>query len=138
MEHFWRTKKFKVLSIEWDTNLKVSGFRDIETSCGGEKVLKQRATNAYRQADEFERASKLEYFCTLSHLAQRTLFPSPLEQIIMQSHAEGVAIKEIVDELQKMGLSRDRRTIRFIIRRWQMKWGIRTWSPCQMNLKAIK
>jgi len=138
MDHFWRTKKFKALSIEWDKKLQANGFIDIETRCGGERVLKQRATNAYMQADEFERESKLEYFCVLSHLAQTTIFPSPLEQIVMQSHAEGMAIKEIISELNKNGLSRDRRTIRFIIRRWQMKWGIRTWSLSQMYLRAIK
>lgn len=128
---FWRTRRFKILSHEWNIRLKSSGFEDAEIELKQERALKQRATNCYRQASQLERDSRLEYYSFLGHLAHNTLFPNDLERYIMVRHSEGATIKEIEEEIQ----IRERKTIRYIIRRWQTKWGIRTWSLQEMNLK---
>lgn len=135
MALFWRTKNFKNTYKEWNRKLQLSGFKDIEAELKGDRVLRQRATNCYRQATQLERESRLEYFCFVGHLVHTTIFESELEKDVMFKHSEGLTIKEIVDDIKHKGISRDRKTIRYIIRRWQMKWGIRTWNLKQMNLK---
>ena len=135
MAEFWRTKVFKVLSKEWNDRLKITGFIDAEIELKNDRALKQRATNSYRQATELERESRLEYYCFLGYLTNNTLFPTELEKHIMVRHADGATIKEIVQEISSRGISRDRKTVRRIIRRWQTKWGIINWSLKEMHLK---
>lgn len=135
MEQFWRKKSFKILSRQWNKRLIESGFSDAEIEIKSDRILKQRATNSYRQATQLERESRLEYYCFLGYLANNTEFPNELEKFVMLRHAEGATIREIVDELNCRGIIRHRQTIRYVIRRWQTKWGIRTWSLREMNLK---
>jgi len=129
---FWRTKEFRILSKDWND----LDIEDIEVEIKGEKQLKQRATNSYRQATPLERETRLEYYCLLSSLALNTIFPNELEKLVMNLHADGLSMREIIDEIKKQGFIRERQTIRYIIRRWQMNWGIKSWTPKQMNLKA--
>lgn len=136
MAEFWRTKSFKVLSKTWNQKLEESGFLDAEIELKGDRALRQKATNCYRNASELERETRLRYYALLGYLAHNTSFPNDLERIVMLRHSEGVTIKEILEELMLYGIIRDRKTIRYIIRRWQAKWGIRAWSPRQMNLKS--
>lgn len=138
MEQFWRKKNFKDIYKEWNKKLKDSGFEDVEEDSKDtkeERLLKQKSTNAYRQASELERESRLDYFCFVGYLAHNTVFPTDLEKLVMIRHSEGAMIKNIVDEIASRGISRDRKTIRHIIRRWQTKWGIKSWSLREMNLK---
>lgn len=132
---FWRTRQFKVLSQEWNKKLEQSGFEDAELEVKGDRVLKQRASNCYRQADKLERESRLEYYTFLGYLAHNTKFNNELEKLVMVMYSEGKPYKEILEELNKRGIIRHRTTIEFIIRRWQHKWGIKSWSLKQMNLK---
>lgn len=132
MAEFWKTKAFLILSKEWDKRLKLCGFVDAEVNIKRDRALKQRATNSYRQASELERDTRLDYYRILGYLANNTEFTNDLEKYVMIKHSEGHMIKEIIEGLN---FSRDRRTIRHIIRRWQMKWGIKHWSLRQMNLK---
>ena len=135
MEQFWRRKTFKVTLQIWNKKLEKSGFIDAEVELKGDRALKQRATNSYRQASELERDTRLEYYCFLGYLANNTIFPNELEKFIMLKHADGHTIREIVDMARLNGISVFRKTVMHIIRRWQMKWGIRSWSLRQMNLK---
>ena len=123
-------------SNQWNCILKDADFIDCETTdISGERVLKQRATNAYRQADELERDTRLQYYSLLGHLAHNTKFDSQIEQLIMIRHSEGAEIKEIVEEIKLTGSYRCRKMVLFIIRRWQMRWGVKTWSLKEMNLR---
>ncbi len=135
MEQFWRTKKFKTLIVVWNKKLEISGFKDAEIEVKGDRALKQRATNAYRQASELERESRLEYYSFLGYLAHNTKFEDLTEQLIMIRHSEGYEDKEIVEELKSMGCSKHRQTVSYIIKRWQMKWGVKNWSLKQRNLR---
>ncbi len=134
---FWKTKHFKLQAKIWNQKLEEVGFVDAEVELKGDRALKQKATNAYRQATELERESRLGYYRLLGHLASNTQFQNELEELVMLRHADGATIKEIVQEINSKGLSFHRQTIRHIIRRWQMKWGVKTWSLKQMNLKTI-
>lgn len=135
MEQFWRTRHFKVLAKVWDFKLEQSGLRDCEIDLKNERVLKQRSSSSYGKADGFERESRLEYYCFLGYLVHNTKFETELERLVLTKHAEGSTIKEIVEAINVLGINRDRRTIRFIIRRWQTKWGLKSWTLQQMNLK---
>jgi hypothetical protein len=135
MEQFWRTKKFKTLTVVWNKKLEASGFHDAEIELKGDRALKQRATNSYRQASELERESRLEYYCFLGYLAHNTMFVDEIEKFIMIRHSEGAEDKEIVEELKNMGVSRHRQTVSYVIKRWQVKWGVKNWSLRQRNLR---
>jgi hypothetical protein len=135
MEQFWRTKKFKTLTVVWNKKLEASGFHDAEIELKGDRALKQRATNSYRQASELERESRLEYYCFLGYLAHNTIFVDEIEKFIMIRHSEGAEDKEIVEELKNMGVSRHRQTVSYVIKRWQVKWGVKNWSLRQRNLR---
>ncbi len=133
MAEFWRTKQFKVLQITWNKKLEKTGFDDCEVELKTGRALKQRASNAYRQANPLERESRLEYYCFLTHLVQNTIFPSELEKLVMEKHSDGHTIEEIVKKLNEKGIKRHRETISFIIKRWQVTWGLRKWSLKQMK-----
>lgn len=135
MSAFWRNKDFKLLSKHWNKILAENGFEDAEIELKDERTLKQRSSNSYRQASEIEREARLIYYVALGGLASNTNFQDAIDRIVMTSHSDGKTIKEIVEELLNLGISRDRKTVRYIIRRWQTKWGIKTWSLEQMNLK---
>lgn len=135
MADFWRTRTFRTLSKDWDQILEKSGFNDVEKDLTNARVLKKRASSCYERAVEVERETKLEYYCFLGYLANNTIFPSELEKLVMIRHSEGAKIQEITREIENTGISRDRKTVRRIIRRWQMKWGVREWSLKELHLK---
>lgn len=135
MEQFWRKKTFKVLLTTWNKELEKSGFEDAEIELKGDRALRQSASSRFKRWPEWERESRLEYYCFVGHLVHNAIFPNELEKFIMFKHSEGATIREIVDEAENNGMSVFRKTVMHIIRRWQMKWGIRSWSLHQRNLK---
>jgi hypothetical protein len=137
MAEFWRKKEFKKLSKIWNKKLAEVGFEDAEIELKEDRALKQRASNSYRQASQLERESRLEYYSLLGSLTNNTKFQDFIDKTVMMGHSEGKTIKEIVNDLEHWGISRDRKTVRYIIRRWQMRWGIKHWNLKQMNLKKV-
>lgn len=130
MEQFWRKKSFKLLQHTWNKKLETHGFQDAEIELEGDRSLKQRATNSYRQADPLERETRLEYYLFLGHLAHNTIFPNELEKLVMVRHSEGKTYGEIGREI-----GRHRHSVEFIIKRWQTKWGVKRWSLQARGLK---
>jgi len=141
MSKFWQTKQFKDLLGTWNKKLEDSGFEDAEKEVNGETVLKQTSLNegrfigVYRNASDFDRQEKEEYFRILYQLAsQEQNFEDELDKIIMERTAEGKTIKEISDELKSNlpeGKQRgkfNRNTIRYVRRRYESRWGIRVWK----------
>jgi hypothetical protein len=135
MEQFWRKKTFKVLLTTWNKKLEQSGFNDAEIELRSDRALKQSASSRFKRWPEWERESRLEYYCFLGNLVNNTVFKNELEKFIMIMHSEGATIREIVDQASLNGISVFRKTVMHIIRRWETKWGIRSWSLQQMNLK---
>jgi hypothetical protein len=144
MEPF-RKKGFKSLLLKWNKKLEESGFQDIEIELNNGRALRQSCVGQYNRWNKFERDSRLEYFCVVGHLVHDTIFPNDLEKFIMLKHAEGETITEIFKAMQANGFRMYeksgksyrslRRHIMYIIRQWQMKWGIKTWSLQELSLK---
>lgn len=136
---FWRTKRFKELSKEWNQKLIESGFVEIEfeNKNGSRSLIRTRANRRFQRSDPISREAILNYFLAVSHRVNSESFPSEVDSMVMIRHSEGATIKEIVDELALNGIRKDRKIIRFIIRRYQMKWGIKDWSREPMIFRKI-
>ena len=130
-----KKQDLKSLVREWDLILAATGFKDIERTVGNDRVLIQFSSNAYRQADELTRESKIAYFDAICEKLNQTSFDNETDRYVMQKFSEGVRINQIVEELRSRGIGIHRQTCRYIIRRYETRWGIRTWSNKQMNLK---
>lgn len=123
--------------------LKESGFEDIEVRVGNKDALKQRSGYSYRKRganiSDIIRESKLTYFTLLAEYAARERhFEDESDRLIMTRTAEGKSIGEISKELKDLGRPKyNRDTIRYIRRRYEHKWGIRTWKPEEMVSRRV-
>jgi hypothetical protein len=81
---------------------------------------------------------KEEYYRLISQYvsSETTVFRSEVDQYILTRHAEGAKHSAIVSELEARGISKHRHSIRFIIRRYEMAWGIKKYSDKQLNKKV--
>lgn len=136
MAKFFQTREFRDLEKEWNEILSQSGFVDIERTKNGERVLKQNSSNAYRQADEEMRSARQEYYRNIGYHIFRTHFVRCIDCRVMFGVANGLSIKEIVEELKSDQIEVHRQTVRFIVRRFEHQWGLRFWSPEARNLKV--
>ena len=128
-----QSKEFRELQDEWYQKLKDSGFQDIEKTVDEEQKLKQRSSNVYRQAPEVVRENKENYFTYLGQHIHDEGCDSPVDLHILSRRAEGAKYREIVEELKQMGTPRNRHSVRYIIRRYEKRWGIRYWKPEQLT-----
>lgn len=122
----WDTPTFKALLSEWNEKLYQTGFEDHETQNGS---LKQRATNAYRQASRIERETRLQYYLSMGHGLHKEELPQDI-CLVLRNHVNGVPLQKIA---QRCNL--ERKTVGYIIRRYQHEWGIRYWNRKQMKLR---
>jgi len=129
-------KSLTKLYAEWELKLRESGFIDAEKTVGGQRVLRQFSSNAYRQADELARQSKEHYFELIAEKVSLGDFNTKNDEKIMRWVSEGHKIHEIVKMLNTTGFYIDRKTVRYTIRRYETRWKIKHWQPKQMNLKA--
>ncbi len=121
----WNTTQFKELEKEWYERLEKAGFKDVEKTVNGKSVLKQRASNCYRSADNIARENKQRYFELLGHaVSSEGDFKDGVELFVMEQRASGVSIRLICEELKKRGERNHRDTIRLIIRKFEKKWQI--------------
>ena len=130
----WQSKEFKTLQKEWYEKLSQEGFVDIETTIGLEQELIQSATYPYRHDKNVNvRDNKQTYFELLCQWVSDEEFVSKIDELILTHRSEGLKITEIVAALKEQKLSRDRETIRFTIRKYEHKWGIRFWKAEQLT-----
>lgn len=123
---FWQTKKFKQLEQEWYRRLEEEKFSDLEKWVGGTLTLRQEASNCYRQAPAVVWENKQRYFELLGvYFHQEKEFKDEVEAFVMEQRANGVSIKRISKELETMGERCHRQTIRTIVRKYEVKWGIK-------------
>ncbi len=133
---FWKTQAFIALQEAWYQRLEAEGFKDAEETVAGELVLRQIAAHPYRGTEPLERETKERYFRFLAQQVQEAEFKSEVDRIILIKHAEGEKIKRICEELNKQGQARCRGTIRFTIRKYEMRWGLRQYTAKQLNKKV--
>lgn len=133
---YWKTKSFRETQKEWYAALEKHGFMDAEKDVCGEMSLRQWAVSPYRHAKSVvEREAKELYFTILAQNICVAKFRNKIDEHILVMYSVGHKIKEICIELEKIGERRARNTIRFIIRRYEMEWGVRAYNRKQLNLK---
>jgi hypothetical protein len=130
-------KQFKELQVQWYKTLAANGFNDIEKMGNSELLLKQTANHCYCNEDAFSWKFKEEYYAVLGQIIQdeETYFSNEIDKYILSRHAEGIKIKAIMEELHDLGMGRARDSIRFIIRRYEQQWKIKSYNRKQLNLK---
>jgi hypothetical protein len=139
MEKFWKSKEFEALQREWDLKLLEDGFEDAERRVNGDVLLWKPADRACQDvnAAHVVREGRLEYFTLISQAAsEETGYEDYSDQLIMERTGEGRNSREISEELATLGMWKsNRNTIRHVRRRYENKWGIRSWKPEQMTPK---
>jgi hypothetical protein len=132
------SRAFLDLQHEWDEILRRDGFVDIEK----EGHLKQSAAAAYRNCGSvpLESECKFAYFMLLEEWLQKEKdFACDSDRLIMHFTASGWTIQEISQELKRLEKPKHNRdTIRYIRRRYEHKWGIRSWKPQQMVSRRVR
>jgi hypothetical protein len=132
---YWKSGQFKELQQEWYQRLQENGFRDHEKFVGNNSELIQFSVNAYKSMDAVRRENKATYFSLLSQNLHYAEFASEVDELILTWFADGKKIKLICEELERRGERRCRGTIRYTIRKYEMKWGMRVYTPKQLNQK---
>ncbi len=79
---------------------------------------------------------KEEYFTVMYQMSQdeTTAFRNETDKYILIRHSEGLTAKEIIKELALLGKAMHRHSIRFIIRKYEMAWGIKSYTNKQLNV----
>ncbi len=130
----WNTDEFKALQKEWYQRLEDEGFQDAEVLVDGELVLQQRAAHVYRNASKkIERESKEAYFRLLGQLVHKEKFDRKIDKKVLMAYAAGDRITVIVRELKRAGTPRNRTAVRFIIRKYKMRWGLEDYTNKQLG-----
>jgi hypothetical protein len=133
MPKYWQTKGFKNLEAIWELKLAESGFNDAETTIKNNRVLKQNSSNCYRQAPQVVRENKERYFSMLTHCMEYMPPKDRVDRLVMHYLSLGSKIREICEMIRSVGGPNHRQTIRFIIRRYEQAWGIRSWAPEKLD-----
>jgi len=84
-----------------------------------------------------DRKNQAIYYSLLHSKVNSEKFENQIHEIIMAKAAEGAKICKIIEALEAKGKYIHRETVRFIIRRYEHKWGIREWTPKQLHLKTL-
>lgn len=148
----WKSKEVEALEAEWEKKLKDSGFIDIEKEVNGERVLITPAMCLFERSGakdiemtEVVADARRDYYLLLTqHAANEKAYEDNLDRLIMERTAEGRSIEEISKELKglleegKTKSKHSRWAIRFVRRRYENKWGIKTWSPEWMVSRPVK
>lgn len=122
----------------WYEKLAEAGYEDIEHFVADRLVLKKSVMYPFKHTD-FERMTiQQEYFRLLGIKVndEETYFKSEVDRYILTRHAEGTKSKTIELELKGRGTPRHRHSIRFIIRRYEFRWGIKSYSERELNRKV--
>lgn len=130
---YWKKQDFKALQKTWYQRLEEAGFRDIECIVEGKYVLKANSFHIHKGEDPLILENKRIYFILISQRFEGESFGSEVDRLILFMYSNGKRIKEICEALARKGESRCRRTVRVIIRRYEMKWGLRKYSRKELN-----
>lgn len=130
---YWKSPSFKAMQRAWYDKLAEEGFQDAEELISGEMVLRQIAAHPYRGQDELSISTKEDYYRILGQKLEEASFKNDVDRMILSFFAIGTKIQRIIEILQREGKTRCRGTIRFTIRKYEMKWGLRAYTPKQLN-----
>lgn len=85
------------------------------------------------KSNEYVRENKSDYYSLIMFYTENEKFTAEVDHVVMLRHAAGFRIQDICRELSFRGYPRHRQTVRFIIRHYENKWGVRKWTPIQLN-----
>ncbi len=127
---YWKTEHFKALQQDWYRRLEESGFSDQEILDNGE--LKLKDIRPYKTVTAEQKAEKEKYFNSLAECIHTHDFECEAHRLVMVLKANGYRIKDICERLRQrfkpsITAERLRKNVRFIIRKYEMKWGLRTY-----------
>lgn len=138
-----RCLQCRKLYEKWNKKL---GFQDLEKllvkkdktgkPVNAQLILKKDAVDdAFRDLPTAEVTRKFDYYHSMSTYAQQEKFDDEADRIVMQMRGEGTPIKDICAALKKQGHKHHRQTVRFIIRKFEYRWGLKQWKPNQLTSK---
>lgn len=121
-------EEFEELQNEWYEKLRRTGFVDIEIKKGDVEFLKQNSKNRFDGMHPLTREVREIRFTLLRHKVEdeNTVYKNKIDKFIMTLHAEGLTQATIIRELRKIGIRRCEKTIFNIIRKYEIKWMIRS------------
>lgn len=125
------------LQETWYKKLEDLGFKDIEKKKGDDWVLSEGSSRLYERLDPLSLKIREEYYEWLYRVvsSEQTIFRNDVDRFILCRHAEGIRIKQMVAELLSRGTPRNRNSVRFIIRRYELAWGLKRWNLKELNIK---
>jgi ABC-type uncharacterized transport system ATPase subunit len=130
-------EEFSKLQKHWYQRLADTGFKDVEELKDGKLILTEEIGQYhYRKTDAFRILMKEEYFRAICQMVQDidTRFRNSIDKYILSRYSEGAKIKTIMVELSTQGCQLRRNSIRFIIRRYEVQWGLKSYGPNQLNV----
>jgi hypothetical protein len=140
---YWKSEHFKALQKDWYKRLKESGFQDHEKFVNGEHELKElrpyKSDKCERDDDSsnLKRSMKECYYILLGQCVASYNFKSEVHRVILTLHAEGMRAYLIVRELKSLGTPRHRENVRYVIRKYEMKWGLRKYNKRQLGRMSV-
>lgn len=131
-------KELLKLQKHWYELLASSGYDDIEHFVKDRLELKKSVMYPFKHTDFERMLIQEEYFRLLGIKVndEDTYFKSEVDRYILTRHAEGIKSNVIAFELQERGTPKHRHSIRFIIRRYEFQWGIKSYNLRQLNKKV--
>jgi len=129
---FWRKPEFKALQKAWYQRLKDEGFEDVEEIAHGDQQRLKQSTQGILKRYPKLRDNE-EYFIAVAKCVRDAEFKTTEDRLIMTLYSKGRTITKISKFMARWQLKNGRGCIRFTIRRYEMKWGLRTYSPEELN-----
>jgi hypothetical protein len=135
--------EFRELQKHWYRKLKASGFEDIETMDKHGMRLKNEHRRFFRSRGDRDRdmwqstfiEAKITYYLNITQKVNdpKTKFKRDLDRIIMTMHSDGFNKCEIVKFLAAFGYTRHRKSVTYLIRRYEDEWGLKKYTQKQLN-----
>jgi hypothetical protein len=122
--------EFKKLQKQWYEKLKETGFKDIESQG-------QTSTHGSPKLNEVLKKTLEDYWTLIRHKVcdDLTTYRNEIDKYVLNRYAEGAKLTIIARELKNKKTPRHRQTIRDIIRRYEMIWQIRSYTPSQLGFR---
>lgn len=130
---YWERPDFIAMQRDWYARLAQDGFVDVEVF---QPYGRRHRHDLPRRVLALIAHERRVYHRFLAERLETALFAKPSDQIIMRMRSEGARINEICAKLEALGMPKHRHQVRFRIRIYEMKWGLRTYTPRQIGHKA--
>lgn len=140
---FFETNEFKKLQDVWYGALKDNGFKDREDLDNSFVAPFNETRYSFRHHIKDHKFihetidAKLNYYLLIGQQTLQEEFKNPRDELIMSLVADGFGNKDIGLRIKEHGYKCHRKTIMFVIRRFEKKWGIRDWQMNQLTSNRV-